>query len=158
MAVSPSHADSALFTPISINNGKIQLAHRVILAPLTRNRGTPLKRDSTAEDPNRVWLPNEMMAEYYGQRASKGGLMITEGVPPSLEVCVCVFLVFFFSFLFNMLLVEVPCSLLLSGAMAELSTEMMPMFRGIVRFGRSLMAVLDVRRPSFEKRQPQNDE
>lgn len=98
MAVSPSHADSALFTPISINNGKIQLAHRVILAPLTRNRGTPLKRDSTAEDPNRVWLPNEMMAEYYGQRASKGGLMITEGVPPSLEVCVCVFLVFFFLF------------------------------------------------------------
>ena len=88
MALSPSHADSALFTPLSINNGKIQLAHRVILAPLTRNRGTPLKRDSTAEDPNRVWLPNEMMAEYYGQRASKGGLMITEGVPPSLEVCV----------------------------------------------------------------------
>ena len=135
MALSPSHADSALFTPLSINNGKIQLAHRVILAPLTRNRGTPLKRDSTAEDPNRVWLPNEMMAEYYGQRASKGGLMITEGVPPSLEVCVCVFLVVFFSFLFNMLLVEVPCSLLLSGAMAELSTEMMPMFRAIVRFG-----------------------
>ena len=84
---SPPHASSALFTPLSINNGKIQLSHRVILAPLTRNRGTPLKRDSTAEDPNRVWLPNEMMAEYYGQRASKGGLMITEGVPPSLEVC-----------------------------------------------------------------------
>ena len=98
MAISPTHADSALFTPIAINNGKIQLAHRVILAPLTRNRGTPLKRESTAEDPNRVWLPNEMMAEYYGQRASKGGLMITEGVPPSLEVCLCV--LFLFSFFF----------------------------------------------------------
>lgn len=99
MAISPNHADSALFTPIAINNGKIQLAHRVILAPLTRNRGTPLKRESTAEDPNRVWLPNEMMAEYYGQRASKGGLMITEGVPPSLEVCLCVLFLFsFFSF------------------------------------------------------------
>ena len=99
MAISPTHADSALFTPIAINNGKIQLAHRVILAPLTRNRGTPLKRESTAEDPNRVWLPNEMMAEYYGQRASKGGLMITEGVPPSLEVCLCVLFLFsFFSF------------------------------------------------------------
>lgn len=80
------HASSALFTPLSIANGKIQLAHRVILAPLTRNRGTPLKAESTAEDPNRVWLANEMMAEYYAQRASKGGLMITEGVPPSLEV------------------------------------------------------------------------
>jgi len=154
MAVSPSHADSALFTPISINNGKIQLAHRVILAPLTRNRGTPLKRDSTAEDPNRVWLPNEMMAEYYGQRASKGGLMITEGVPPSLEVCVCVFLVFFF------LSVQYALgrgSLFLVGGWSNggVETEMIPMFRGIVRFGRSLMAVLDVRRPSFEKRQPQ---
>ena len=102
MAISPTHADSALFTPIAINNGKIQLAHRVILAPLTRNRGTPLKRESTAEDPNRVWLPNEMMAEYYGQRASKGGLMITEGVPPSLEVCLlCSVFVFFFLFFFQ---------------------------------------------------------
>ena len=83
---SPAHASSALFTPLTIGNGKIQLSHRVILAPLTRNRGTPLKAESTAKDPNRVWLPNEMMAEYYAQRASKGGLMITEGVPPSLEV------------------------------------------------------------------------
>ena len=81
-----THASSALFHPLSINNGKIQLSHRVILAPLTRNRGTPLKAESTAEDPNRVWLANEMMAEYYSQRASEGGLMITEGVPPSLKV------------------------------------------------------------------------
>ena len=114
MAISPTHADSALFTPIAINNGKIQLAHRVILAPLTRNRGTPLKRESTAEDPNRVWLPNEMMAEYYGQRASKGGLMITEGVPPSLEVCLlCSVFVFFSFFFFRLFPVvfwgEVPC-------------------------------------------------
>lgn len=141
MAISPNHADSALFTPIAINNGKIQLAHRVILAPLTRNRGTPLKRESTAEDPNRVWLPNEMMAEYYGQRASKGGLMITEGVPPSLEVClVCSVFVFFFFPI-------IPCyvfgrgSLLLGGARTEFQSEMIPMFvvlweSGIVRFRR----------------------
>ena len=87
ISATPNHASSALFTPLTINNGRIHLAHRVILAPLTRNRGTPLKAESTAEDPNRVWLPNEMMAEYYSQRASKGGLIITEGVPPSLEVC-----------------------------------------------------------------------
>jgi 2,4-dienoyl-CoA reductase-like NADH-dependent reductase (Old Yellow Enzyme family) len=47
-----------------------------------------MKEDSTAEDPNRIWLPNDLMVEYYAQRASKGGLMITEGVPPSLEVSV----------------------------------------------------------------------
>jgi 2,4-dienoyl-CoA reductase-like NADH-dependent reductase (Old Yellow Enzyme family) len=81
-----SNAQSTLFTPLTINNGNIQLAHRVIMAPLTRNRGTPLKAESTPEDPNRIWLPNNLMAEYYAQRASKGGLIVTEGVPPSLEV------------------------------------------------------------------------
>ena len=80
------NSQSTLFTPLAINNGKLQLAHRVIMAPLTRNRGTPLKAESTAENPNRIWLPNDLMVEYYAQRASKGGLIITEGVPPSLEV------------------------------------------------------------------------
>lgn len=85
MTVSKS-AKSKLFTPMTIGNGKIKLDHRVGLAPLTRNRGTPLA-ESTSEKPNRIWLPNDLMAEYYSQRASKGGLLITEGVPPSLEVC-----------------------------------------------------------------------
>ncbi|KAF2867494.1 hypothetical protein BDV95DRAFT_503029 [Massariosphaeria phaeospora] len=78
-------ASSKLFQPITIGNGKIRLEHRVVLAPLTRNRGTPLSAESTAEKPNRVWLPNDLMAEYYSQRTTKGGLLITEGVPPSLE-------------------------------------------------------------------------
>ncbi|KAF2655115.1 FMN-linked oxidoreductase [Lophiostoma macrostomum CBS 122681] len=78
-------AQSKLFEPVSIGNGKIKLDHRVILAPLTRNRGTPLKDTSTADNPNRIWLPNELMVEYYSQRTTKGGLLITEGVPPSLE-------------------------------------------------------------------------
>jgi 2,4-dienoyl-CoA reductase-like NADH-dependent reductase (Old Yellow Enzyme family) len=85
MTVSMS-AESKLFTPMTIGNGKTKLDHRVVLAPLTRNRGTPLA-ESTAEKPNRVWLPNDLMAEYYSQRTTKGGLLITEGVPPSLEVC-----------------------------------------------------------------------
>ena len=85
MAVSKS-AESKLFKPMTIGNGKTTLDHRVILAPLTRNRGTPLT-ESTAEKPNRVWLPNDLMVEYYSQRTTKGGLLITEGVPPSLEVC-----------------------------------------------------------------------
>jgi 2,4-dienoyl-CoA reductase-like NADH-dependent reductase (Old Yellow Enzyme family) len=81
-------AESKLFKPMTIGNGKTKLDHRVVLAPLTRNRGTPLT-ESTAEKPNRVWLPNDFMAEYYSQRTTKGGLLITEGVPPSLEVCCC---------------------------------------------------------------------
>lgn len=77
---------SKLFEPLAIGNGKIKLEHRVILAPLTRNRGTPLEAESTLEKPNRIWLPNDLMVEYYTQRTTKGGLIITEGVPPSLEV------------------------------------------------------------------------
>ena len=79
-------AQSKLFEPLAIGNGKIKLDHRVILAPLTRNRGTPLNKTSTADNPNRIWLPNDLMVEYYSQRTTKGGLLITEGVPPSLEV------------------------------------------------------------------------
>jgi N-ethylmaleimide reductase len=56
---------SKLFSPIRI--GAIDLSHRVVLAPLTRMR---------ADVPGNV--PNDLMAIYYGQRASRGGLMITE--------------------------------------------------------------------------------
>src|SRR5271154_1263764 len=54
-----------LFSPIRI--GAIELSHRAVLAPLTRMR---------ADLPGNV--PNDLMATYYGQRASQGGLMITE--------------------------------------------------------------------------------
>jgi N-ethylmaleimide reductase len=56
---------SKLFSPIRI--GAFDLTHRVVLAPLTRMR---------ADVPSNV--PNDLMATYYGQRASRGGLMITE--------------------------------------------------------------------------------
>lgn len=77
---------SKLFQPLEIANGKIRLKHRVILAPLTRNRGTPLNASSTPENPNRIWVPNDLMVEYYTQRTTEGGLVISEGLPPSLEV------------------------------------------------------------------------
>ncbi|KAM6505678.1 hypothetical protein FSOLCH5_013851 [Fusarium solani] len=76
---------SKLFQPLDIANGKIRLKHRVILAPLTRNRGTPLNASSTPENPNRIWIPNDLMVEYYTQRTTEGGLIISEGLPPSLE-------------------------------------------------------------------------
>ena len=55
----------ALFSPILL--GPLSLKHRVVMAPLTRSRST---------HPGDI--PNDLMAEYYGQRASDGGLIITE--------------------------------------------------------------------------------
>jgi N-ethylmaleimide reductase len=58
----------ALFQPLQV--GPYQLAHRVAMAPLTRMRA---ERDSFA--------PRPLNAEYYGQRATKGGLIIAEASP-----------------------------------------------------------------------------
>ena len=55
---------SKLFSPVKI--GPFLLSHRVAMAPLTRMR---------AEVGD---VPGELMAEYYAQRASKGGLIIAE--------------------------------------------------------------------------------
>lgn len=56
-----------LFTPLRL--GAIELANRVVMSPMTRNRAT-YPGD----------LPNPLMAEYYRQRAS-AGLIISEGTP-----------------------------------------------------------------------------
>jgi N-ethylmaleimide reductase len=48
--------------------GPLTLSHRVVMAPLTR------LRSKVPGD-----MPVELMAEYYGQRASEGGLIISEG-------------------------------------------------------------------------------
>jgi len=45
----------------------MDLAHRLVLPPLTRYR-------ATAE----TLAPNDMMIEYYKQRTTKGGLLISE--------------------------------------------------------------------------------
>jgi N-ethylmaleimide reductase len=57
-----------LFTPLSAPS--LQLRNRIVMAPMTRSR---------AVDHN---SPNDLMAEYYGQRAS-AGLIVTEGTSPS---------------------------------------------------------------------------
>lgn len=82
----PEGAASKLFEPLKIGNGKIELKHRVILAPLTRNRALPLTKQTFDEKPNQICYPDELIAEYYAQRATEGGLLISEGIPPSLEV------------------------------------------------------------------------
>jgi N-ethylmaleimide reductase len=56
-----------LFSPLQL--GPVSLKNRIVMAPMTRNRA-----------PGN--LPNELMAEYYGQRAD-AGLIITEGTSPS---------------------------------------------------------------------------
>lgn len=61
---------SSLWQPLTI--GRLDLPHRLALAPMTRNRANP---DGT---------PGEMVAEYYGQRASLG-LIISEGTQPSAD-------------------------------------------------------------------------
>ena len=73
--------DSTLFTPFAIANGRIKLSHRVVMGPMTRNRGVALSDDTE----NRIWVPDSTVALYYEQRASTGGLLITEGIPPSLQ-------------------------------------------------------------------------
>jgi len=60
-----SNTTQKLFTPVNL--GALRLGHRVVMAPLTRSRSTL---------PGNV--PNDLMAKYYGQRASNGGLIIGE--------------------------------------------------------------------------------
>ncbi|ORY36519.1 NADH:flavin oxidoreductase [Rhizoclosmatium globosum] len=62
-----------LFEPIQL--GRYQLKHRIALAPLTRCRADETDGEGNGQ------LPNELMAEYYGQRASDGGLLINEATP-----------------------------------------------------------------------------
>ena len=57
--------DTTLFTPIQL--GAIDLAHRIVMAPLTRMR---------ASQPG--MNPHALNAEYYAQRATPGGLLIAE--------------------------------------------------------------------------------
>jgi 2,4-dienoyl-CoA reductase-like NADH-dependent reductase (Old Yellow Enzyme family) len=69
MTVSISDLSSApsLFSPVSL--GKIDLANRIVMAPLTRVRA------------GSSGIPGDLMVEYYRQRASVG-LIITEGTYP----------------------------------------------------------------------------
>lgn len=58
-----------LFSPTQV--GPLRLAHRIVLAPLTRLR---------TEQGD---VPGDLMVEYYGQRASKGALLIAEATSVS---------------------------------------------------------------------------
>ncbi|PGH30774.1 hypothetical protein GX50_06448 [[Emmonsia] crescens] len=66
-------ADSVLFKPLQL--GALQLEHRVVLAPLTRMRAT--------KESEGVYVPNDLNVQYYSQRATKGGFLLTEATPIS---------------------------------------------------------------------------
>jgi N-ethylmaleimide reductase len=57
-----------LFSPLQV--GPYRLQHRIVMAPLTRMRAD---RSS--------FVPRALNAEYYGQRATPGGLLIAEATP-----------------------------------------------------------------------------
>src|SRR6201994_4599120 len=57
-----------LFSPLQV--GPYRLGHRVVMAPLTRMRAERLS-----------FVPRPLNAEYYGQRATPGGLLIAEATP-----------------------------------------------------------------------------
>jgi N-ethylmaleimide reductase len=59
---------SALFSPLKI--GPFELAHRVVMAPLTRMRAEP-----------GTLAPRALNVDYYAQRATPGGLLIAEASP-----------------------------------------------------------------------------
>ncbi len=59
---------SLLFSPTKL--GPLTLKNRLVMSPLTRSRAIGN-------------VPNELMVEYYAQRASSVGLIITEGTSPS---------------------------------------------------------------------------
>jgi N-ethylmaleimide reductase len=54
----------------SIRLGDIELANRIVMAPMTRDRAGPGD------------VPGDIMVEYYAQRSS-AGMIVTEGVQPS---------------------------------------------------------------------------
>jgi N-ethylmaleimide reductase len=58
----------SLFEPVRL--GALQLANRIVMAPMTRNRASP------------DGVPTAIMADYYGARAD-AGLIVAEGTWPS---------------------------------------------------------------------------
>ena len=72
VAFSPrlSNMTNQMFKPFKIGN--LELQHRIVLAPLTRMRAPQ-------------HLPNALMEEYYAQRTTPGGLLISEGIHPSIR-------------------------------------------------------------------------
>ncbi|KIR31987.1 NADPH dehydrogenase [Cryptococcus deuterogattii 99/473] len=75
--MSTAEATDILFSPIVL--GAMKLQHRIALAPMTRNRAIPSNLNPD------TFVPCPLMAEYYTQRTTEGGLIISEALPISLQ-------------------------------------------------------------------------
>jgi N-ethylmaleimide reductase len=62
---STSNFEKKLLTPVQI--GPLTLKHRIVMPPMSRLRAQP-----------GTGVPSDLMLEYYSQRASDGGLILTE--------------------------------------------------------------------------------
>jgi N-ethylmaleimide reductase len=60
-----TEVEKKLFTPVQV--GRIKLKHRVVMPPMSRLRAQP-----------GTGVPSHLQLEYYTQRASDGGLIVTE--------------------------------------------------------------------------------
>ena len=70
-------ASSSLFQPLPLGGGSpITLKHRIVLAPLTRQR---------ADEPSMA--PRALSRVYYSQRATQGGLLVSEATNINYESC-----------------------------------------------------------------------
>ncbi|KAF7534174.1 hypothetical protein G7054_g6458 [Neopestalotiopsis clavispora] len=67
--------DTKLFSPLKL--GAVELSHRIIQAPLTRMRAE--------KESHGVHVPGSRVVEYYSQRATKGGLQLTEATDICLD-------------------------------------------------------------------------
>ncbi|OTB01069.1 hypothetical protein M426DRAFT_323724 [Hypoxylon sp. CI-4A] len=65
--------DTKLFTPIKLGNYELQ--HRIVQSPCTRMRAV--------KESDGINVPGDLMVQYYGLRATKGGLQITEATDVS---------------------------------------------------------------------------
>lgn len=64
----------------AVRLGSLSLKHRVVLAPCTRMRAT--------KESEGVFVPTDLNVEYYSQRASDGGFLLTEATPISRYVSI----------------------------------------------------------------------
>ncbi|KAJ3028954.1 UNVERIFIED_CONTAM: hypothetical protein HDU68_000481 [Siphonaria sp. JEL0065] len=82
--------EKSLFKPLAV--GRFQLEHRIVLAPLTRSRGTERDSDGNESLANELMVTyfdcnknqnqlNRKQATYYAQRTTQGGLLISEASP-----------------------------------------------------------------------------
>lgn len=71
--------ETGLFSALKL--GHLNLEHRIVQAPLTRMRST--------KESDGVTVPNDLVVEYYSQRANKGGLQLTEATDIHKYVSTC---------------------------------------------------------------------